>query len=195
MTRVGLLALMLLLCSPSQTFAEWQLRPFIGATFGGGTTFVDLAGAAGSPKVVFGVNGALRGNIFGVDVDFGRAPGFFQSGDQSLVSGSSATTLTSNVVIGPPRRLTEYTLGPYFVVGAGLVHVHIDDVSDIFPVSRTLPVMSIGGGANGFLSDRIGVSWDLRYFRSLGAPEGRGVSIGQEKLSFWRASMALVIRR
>jgi hypothetical protein len=186
---------MLVLCSPSTMFAEWQLRPFIGATFGGGTTFVDLAGAAGSPKVVIGVNGVLRGNIFGVDVDFGRAPGFFQSGDQSLVSGSSATTLTSNVIIGPPRRLTEYTLGPYFAVGAGLMHVRIDDFSGIFPISRTLPAMSIGGGANGFLSDRIGISWDLRYFRSLGNQDVlRGVSLGQEELSFWRASMALVIR-
>src|SRR4029078_1244703 len=135
MMRAGLLTLMLLVCSPSQIFAEWQLRPFIGATFAGATTFV-LTGAAASPNLVIGVTGARRGNIFGVDVDFGHAPGFFQSGNQSLVSGSSATTLTSSVIIGPPRRLTEYTLGPYFVVGAGLMHVHIDDFNDIFPISR-----------------------------------------------------------
>ena len=84
--------------------------------------------AAGSPNVVFGVNGALLGDVIGIDVDFGHAPGFFQSGDQELVRGSSVTTLTGNVVIALPRRLTEYMLGPYFVVGAGLMHARIDDV-------------------------------------------------------------------
>jgi hypothetical protein len=195
--RVNILALTILLFLPAPAFAEWQIRPFIGATFGGGTTFVDLAGAAGAPNIVFGVNGALLGNVIGIDADFAHAPAFFQSGDQHLVLRSSVTTLIGNVVIAPPRHLTEYTLGPYFVVGAGLMHAHIDDVSSVFSVSRILPAMDIGGGANGFLSDRIGLSWDARYFWSVGRNERRGlsgVSFGAEQLSFWRASMAVVIR-
>jgi hypothetical protein len=195
--RLNILALTILLFLPAPAFAEWQIRPFLGATFGGGTTFVDLAGAAGGPNIVFGVNGALLGNVFGIDADFAHAPGFFQSGDQPLVLRNSVTTLTSNVIIAPPRHLTEYTLGPYFVVGAGLMHARIDDVSSVFPVSRTLPAMDIGGGANGFLSDRIGLSWDARYFWSIGRNERRelsGLSFGAEQLSFWRASMAVVIR-
>ena len=124
--RVGFLVLTILLFSPARTSAEWQIRPFLGVTFAASTTFV-LAEGAASPNVVFGVSGRLLGDVIGIDVDFGHAPGFFQSGDQELVLGSSVMTLTGNVVLTPPRRLTEYILGPYFVVGAGLMQVRIDD--------------------------------------------------------------------
>jgi hypothetical protein len=197
--RAPLLALTVLLLMPARTFAEWQVRPFFGTTFGGATTFVDLAGATGGPKLVYGVNGALLGDIFGIDVDFGRVPGYFQSGDQGLVRQSSATTLTGSVVIAPPRHATEYSLGPYFVVGGGLMHASIKDVLSLLPVSRTLPAMDIGGGVNAFLSNRFGLSWDARYFRSVGGGDSQGVSLSpdeaSERLSFWRASMAFVFRR
>ena len=192
--RAGVLALMLLLLRPAETSAEWQLRPFLGVTFGGGTTLVDLAHAAGSPNVVVGVSGTLLGNVFGIDVDFGRAPGFFETGDQSLVQRSSVTTFTGSVVISPPRHLTEYTLGPYFVLGAGLMRARSQDLSGELSNASTLPAMDVGGGATGFLSKRIGLNWEARYFRSVGGKELRGVSFGTEQLSFWRASMALVIR-
>lgn len=196
--RVSLLALTLLLFSAAPTAAEWQIRPFLGVTFGGGTTFVDLEVAAGSPNIVFGANGRWLGNVIGIDVDFGHAPGFFESGNQLLVQSSSATTLTGNVVLALPRRMTEYTLGPYFVAGAGLMRVRIDDFFVALPVASTLPAIDVGGGVTGFLSDRIGLSWEARYFRSVGGKELRGFSIdpleASERLSFWRASMALVIR-
>ena len=193
--RSSVLALTLLLLSPAESSAEWQIRPFFGVTFGGGTTFVDLEGAAGSPNIVVGVNGALLGDVIGVDVDFGYAPGFFETGDQQLVKRSSVTTLTGNVVIAPPRHLTEYTLGPYFVVGGGFMRARTDAFFSSLSIASTLPAMDVGGGANGFLSDHIGLNWDARYFWSVGGKELRGLSIGFEQLSFWRASMAVVIRR
>ena len=192
--RAGVLALTLLLLRPAETSAEWQLRPFLGVTFGGGTTLVDLDQAAGSPNVVVGVNGAVLGNVIGVEVDFGRAPGFFQTGDQGLVQRSSVTTLTGNLVIAPPRHLTEYTLGPYFVLGAGLMRARSQDLCGELSVASTLPAMDVGGGANGFLTDRIGLNWDARYFWSVGGEELRGLSFGRGQLSFWRVSMGLVIR-
>jgi len=192
--RAGLLTLTLLLLWPARMSAEWQIRPFLGASFGGSTTLIDLDHAAGSPNVVVGVNGALLGDVIGVDVDFGRAPGFFQTGDQNLVRGSSVTTLMGNVVVAPPRHLTEYTLGPYFVLGAGLMRARSQDITNSpLSVASNLPAMDIGGGANGFLSDRIGLNWDVRYFWSVGGKELGGI-IGPEQLSFWRASMGLVIR-
>jgi hypothetical protein len=196
--RAGLLAVTLLTW-PAQAFAEWQIRPFLGVSFRGDTTFVDFAGAAGrpSPNVVIGGNGAFIGNVIGLEVDFGYAPGFFQSGDESVVRGNSATTLTGNVIITVPRRLSEYTLGPYFVAGLGLMHARIDNVDDVLPVARTLPAMDIGGGVTGYLSERFGLIWDARYFRSLGG-QLSGISAdpvdASERLSFWRASMGLVIR-
>jgi hypothetical protein len=177
--------------------AEWQARPFLGVTFGGGTTLLDLAGAAGSPNVVIGGTAALMGDVFGIEGDFGYAPGFFQSGDQPLVRGNSVTTLTGNAIIAVPRHLTRYTLGPYFVVGGGMMHTHVDDVFDLVP-DRTLAALDIGGGATGFLTNRIGLNWDARYFTSVGEGKVRGSSISPqqaaEQLSFWRASMGLVFR-
>ena len=191
--RIAVLTLTLLLFQPAPARAEWQLRPFLGVTFGGRTTFFDLERAAGDPNLVVGLNSVLLGELIGIDVDVGYAPGFFQSGGQHLVARSSATTLTGNVVIALPRHLAEFTLRPYFVGGAGVVQARINDPSKVLSVSSTLPAVDLGGGVTGFLSDRIGVSWDVRHFRSFGG-KARNLSFGREQLSFWRANMALVFR-
>lgn len=193
--RLTLLALALLLLSPSGAAAEWQLRPSLGVTFGGGTTFVDLEHAAGAPNAVIGVTGVLLGEFIGIDADFAYAPGFFQSGDRHLVLKSSAATLTGNIVIALPRRLTEYGLRPYAVGGVGIMHARIDDWLDVLHVATTLPAMGLGGGVTGFLTERVGLNWDIRHFHSIGRkPESRGVSLGAEQLSFWRANMACAVR-
>jgi hypothetical protein len=179
---------------PVAAQAEWQIKPFLGVTFGGETTFVDLEQAAGRRNVSVGVNGTWLGNVFGFEGDLAHGPGFFENGDQELVVGSSVTTLTGNILIAVPREMSRYTLRPYLVAGAGLMQVRIDDFFGSLRVRETLPAMDIGGGATGFLSDHVGVSWDVRYFRSLGGSNSQGVSIGKEELSFWRAMMAVAIR-
>jgi len=191
--RIALLALTLLLLRSAPAGAEWQLRPFVGLTFGGGTTFFDLERAAGGSNVVVGFNGVLLGELVGIDADIGYGPGFFQKGGQHLVTRSSATTMTGNVVLALPRRLAEFSLRPYIVGGAGLMQVRITDAGAVLGVSSTLPAVDVGGGVTGFLSDRVGLSWDVRRFRSFGG-KARGLSFGQEQLSFWRANMALVFR-
>jgi hypothetical protein len=65
----------------------------------------------------------------------------------------------------------------------------------VLHVASDLPAIDIGGGATGFLTDRIGLSWEMRYFRSIeGETEANGQSFGPQQLSFWRANMAVVIR-
>jgi hypothetical protein len=202
-----LLTLALLVLAPAHASAEWQIKPFFGGSFAGATTFIDLEDAARSLNKVFGLSGLRLGEVVGVEGDFGWAPGFFQSGEDSgadarpcrtaatrCVVGSSVKTFTGNVVIAMPRRLTTYTLRPYFVGGAGLVHVSSEPAFGVLNVSSTLPVMDVGGGVTGFLTRQIGVSWDVRHFRSLGTGEERGQSFGPEQLSFWRANMAVAIR-
>ena len=193
-SRVGMVALALLLAAVPRAQAEWQIKPFVGATFGGTTTFVDLEHTASHPNPVVGVSGVLLGDIFGIEADFGHAPGFFQRGNQQLVLESSATTLTGNIVVALPRRLAQYTLRPYFVGGAGFVAVRIDDTLGLLNISRSLQAMDLGGGVTGFLTHRIGVSWDVRYFRSIDRTFESGLSFGSEQLSFWRANMAVAIR-
>jgi len=195
--RIGLLTLALLVPCSAQASTEWQIRPFVGVTFDGGTTLgnLDLAGGAGHPHVVAGISGALLGDVIGIEADFGHVPSFFEHGNLHLVSQSGVTTLTGNVVIGIPRHMTTYTLRPYAVGGFGLVHARIDDLNDVFPVRKTLPAVDVGGGVTGFLSNRTGLSWELRYFRSVGGNiDPLAISPLPEQLSFWRASMALVVR-
>ena len=194
--RIGLAALtVLLLPAASSWGAESQLKPFLGITFGGGTTFVDLEHAAGKAKVAIGLSGVFIGDLIGVEADLHYGPGFFQSDSEHLVLRSSVTTLTGNIVIAFPRHATEYTLRPYFVGGVGLMHAYSQDALGVLSVARTLPAWDVGGGVTGFLTDRMGVGWDVRYFHSLGGKADlRGLSFGAERLSFWRANMALAIR-
>src|SRR5262249_765246 len=134
-------------------------------------------------------------NIFGFDVDLADAPGFFSAGNQHLVLSSRVTTLTGNVVIAAPKHATEYGLRPYFVGGGGLMRVHIEDYFSALPVSSVLPAFDFGGGAVGFLTNHVGVNWELRRFQSLSRQtEEVGVTFGNEQLSFWRANMGVTFR-
>jgi hypothetical protein len=191
--RAGFLAFVLLLMLPAEGLAEWQLKPFMGLDFGATTTFTDLDHVAGKPHLSFGVNGLLLGQVFGIEGEVSFAPGFFNAKEQQLVVGSSVTTATANLVVAFPRRWSQYTLRPYVVGGGGVMRVHRDDVISVLTVDSTLGTVDFGGGVTGFLSSRVGVSWDLRYFRSFGG-DSRGFSIGNEQLSYWRAMMAVAIR-
>ncbi|MSO57287.1 MAG: hypothetical protein EXQ55_10290 [Acidobacteria bacterium] len=186
------------LLAPATAAAEWQIRPFIGFTFGGATTFVDPEVGIGTQNAVVGISGGWLGETFGIEADFGRAPGFFQSGEAPeevrLVS-SGATTLTGNVVVAMPKQIAGYGLRPYFSGGAGLARVDLLGRFQIVEIHRTLPALSLGGGVTGFLTSRVGLSWDVRRlstFRREG--ETIGNSVGNEALSFWRATMAVAVR-
>jgi hypothetical protein len=198
------------LSTANQAAAEWQVTPSFAISFGGGTTFVVAdVDVPGSANAMFGLRGQLLGEVFGVEADFGVAPGFFQKGlfqfgAEDLVGpgggseddkvSSNVTTLTGNVVIAVPRRVAEFTLRPYAVGGIGLMRVRNDDLAAL-PAASTLTALDIGGGVTGFLSDRIGLNWDFRRFWSVGGSDQEsGISIGEEQLSFWRASMGLAIR-
>ena len=182
----------LLLIAARANADDRQLRPFIGATFGGGTTFVELD--RGKAKLAVGIGAVFLGEVFGAEVDLADAPGFFESGDNHLVIGSRVTTLTGNVVVAVPRRLSEYALRPYVVGGAGLMRVRTTTSLNVFDVSRLFPAFDVGAGVVGFLTNRMGVCWEIRRFQTVDRNTGNGVSFGEEQLSFWRASMAVAIR-
>jgi len=174
--------------------ADRQLRPFVGATFGGGTTFVDPENAAGNPNLAIGVGAMFLGEVLGTEVEVADAPGFFEA-DKNLVRGSRVTTLTGNVVVAAPHRLTEYALRPYVVGGAGLMRIRTTTAFGVFDVSKVMPEFAVGVGVVGFLTNTVGVSWDLRRFQSVGGGTGgAGISFGDERLSFWRATMAVAVR-
>jgi hypothetical protein len=192
--RTRCLVLGLVVLWPVTAGAEWQIRPFIGFTFGGVTTFADPEDAAGKQNPSIGVSGGWLGEVFGIEGDVAWAPGFFEAGENELIS-SGVNTLTGNVIVALPRRMAQYSLRPYFVGGAGVMQVSSLGTSGALPIESTLPAMNIGGGVTGFLTNRIGLSWDIRRFSTLrGKGETRGNSFGEEQLSFWRATMAVAVR-
>src|SRR5579872_1832784 len=175
--------------------ADWQFRPFLGFTFAGDTTFVDFDHAIGQHHATFGVTAAWIGEVVGVDVDLAHMPGFFQTGEPgALVISSGVTTLTGNVVVAVPHRLTEYVLRPYIVGGAGVMRVSEQDYLSALPISVARPAIDFGAGAVGFITKQVGLAWEVRRFQSVGAEQQTGLSIGGEKLSFWRATRAVAIR-
>ncbi len=189
--RLGLLACALLL-QPTTGWAEWQLRPFLGATFGGTNSFLDPGQEAGKRKLALGASATWLGNFIGFEGDLARVPGFYE--DPLLVVGSSVTMLTGNAIVTLPRKLTQYGLRPYFVAGGGVVRVNVNQGQALLDVQSTVNVLDFGGGATGFLTERVGVNWDVRYFRSVGGKEGTGLSFGKEQISFWRTTMGVAIR-
>jgi len=189
-------AVLLLVSAATPAYAEWQIKPFLGVTFGVDNTFVDTDLAAQKIHPVIGGSGALIGEVLGVEADFSRAQGFYQTSLGGNVLSSAVTTLTGNVTVALPRRMTEYTLRPYFVGGAGLMRVGISQRIATLNVAENLTALDVGAGVTGFLTRRVGLSWDVRRFRSLRGPKNSGLTIGgqPERLAFWRADMALAFR-
>jgi hypothetical protein len=185
---------LLLLCVRANA-ADRQVRPFFGATFGGGGTFVDPEETIGKPNPAIGVSAVFLSELFGAEFEVADAPGFFGPGDKHLVIHSRVTTISGNVIVAAPRRWTEYWLRPYIVGGGGLMRVRTTTSFNVFDVSRVIPEVDLGVGVVAFLTNRVGVSWDLRRFQSIGSDSTEvGVSLGGESLSYWRATMAAVIR-
>lgn len=189
---VRLAAGVLLLTGPAEA-ADRQIRPFAGVTFAGATPFVDLEAAAGKPHPTIGVGATFLGELFGVDVDLADVPGFLEAGDKHLVNYSRVTTLCGSVVVAAPRRLTEYALRPYFVAGGGLMRVRETTTFSVFDVSSVTPAFDLGVGAVAFVTNHAGVSWEVRRFQSFD-DESLRTGFAGDHLTFWRATMAVVIR-
>lgn len=185
----------MLVSAPSQAVAgERQIRPFTGLTFNGATTFSGTGNATEKTHGVIGVSGVWFGEVVGIEADLTHVPGFFEAGDRGLVLDSRVTTLMGNVVLAAPARKTQYGLRPYFVGGAGLMWIHINSTFGVFPVAETMAAIDIGGGVYGYLTNRVGIGWDVRRISSISKAEEAGISFGRKDVSFWRATMALVIR-
>jgi hypothetical protein len=189
------LAAGLLLLSCRADAEERQIRPFVGATFGGGTTWVDPEHVAGKANLVVGGSAVFLGELFGTEIEIADSPGFFESGANSLVRGSRVTTISGNLIVAAPHKLTEYSLRPYLVGGGGLMRVRTTTLFNVFDVSKVMPTLDVGVGVLGFLTSRTGIGWEVRRFQSVGShSDSVGLSWGDEHLSFWRATMSVAIR-
>ncbi len=191
--------LLVVVLVPTAASAEWQLKPFGGLTFGGNTTFSgDLDKAAGKRKVNLGISGVWLGDVIGLEGEVATTAGFFtgDSGSPSrLILRSHVATVTGNVVVALPKRLAQYSLRPYAVGGLGAMQIGItDNQSTDLGGSIYRSAWDLGGGATGFLSDFVGVNWDVRFFKTTSGNSAAGRSLADGTLSFWRATMGFAVR-
>ncbi len=198
MTRALLIAFVLLAAFPGTARADFFIVPFAGMKFGGSTSIVDLELAAGKKKLVLGV-AALKidDRIINFEVEFGNIAGFFSNEeigrDTPLVKpGNYANDLTGSIVLALPPRLTGGGLRPYGVIGGGLIHAEAEDFLDLFQVRRTVPAITLGGGAIGMFTNNVGIRFDIRHLRSLTVDPPTG-SVGRH-IAYSRFTLGLLLR-
>lgn len=202
-----LAALLVFLC-PSRATAEWQVVPFFGYTFKGATTLIDLE--RGVETTHWHLGGLLRAvgdGPFGLEGLFLHTPGFFERSEDELAAENLVTSvresrtyaLMGNVVLTAPRRWNEYGLRPYVSGGIGRMHVQSVDLNAAFPLRLDLLGMNVGGGGVGFVSDRIGLRFDLRYFRNVRGVDQTATEVpvtilGEPvRLRYWTGNVGVVI--
>ena len=185
----------LLLLAPAPASAELFAVPFAGVKFGGSTSIFDLELAADATKFTMG--GALMNvsqGIFGYEVSFGYVPGYFERGDNTLVNpGSFVIDLSGGAVFALPPGATGGGLRPYAVAGAGLAHAQTAEFLGVLQVRRTVPIMNVGVGAIGLVTNTVGVRFDYRYIRSLTSDDGSLSQVGR-RLTFSRFTFGLLLR-
>jgi opacity protein-like surface antigen len=179
---------------PAPARADWLLTPFFGVKFAGETSIVDLEQAAGQTTSTFGVSVARLGDgLFGAEAEFAYTPGYFDRDGLDFVSSNSVVDLSGNLILALPPDFTGGGLRPYFTVGLGLIHAEAVDFQLTFRVRRTMPAITLGTGATGLLTNRVGVRFDVRYLRSVAQEDEFVIGVGRQ-LSYWRGTIGIGIR-
>ena len=155
----------------------------------------------GSGKLHLQVGGAatlVGSGVFGVEAITVFIPSFFRGDRGPLVpplEHGRSYAVMGNVVVTAPQRWTEYGLRPFVSGGLGLMRASQLDRDGLLPVASSFAGYNIGVGAVGFLSERRGLRFDLRYYSSLNRPDQGPVALGRVHLSYMTASVGLILRR
>lgn len=209
--RVLVLSVFFLLTCGQVARAEWQFTPFIGYTFKASTTIVDFdldedRVATDDTRVNFG--GAIRligAWPIGLEAYYVHTPGFFDTETFSLnaprIIESRTYAVMGNVVLTTPLSWNRYGLRPSLSGGIGLMHASASDQLQILPYRLDLLGMNIGGGAVGFLSDHVGVRFDLRYFKNIKGVPAEDLLPGTTnpgqsvRLRYWTIDFGVVFKK
>ena len=192
--QLALLSLVLAL-SPRAVYADWLFTPFAGGSFAPETTLLIFEEGAGR-KFTLGASVALLSDgILGIEADVGHTPSFFEGEDPlGLVLTSRVTTLTGNVILAVPLAITRESLRPYVVGGLGLLQARSKHAAGLFPVDQNFLGVNFGAGAIGFVSNRTGLRFDVRHIKAASGADGPFARPGISRLSFWRATIGVVVR-
>ena len=207
--RVARLCACIVLLLPARARAEWQFTPFLGYTFNGSTTLIDFGlvnnqTANDEPHLNFGGSVSLLGEgPFGLEALYVDTPNFFESKQFNIVLPRTLSSRTyavmGNAVLTTPRSWNRYGLRPLLSGGIGLIHASAEDQLDLLAYRLNLWGVNLGGGAVGFLSDRVGLRFDLRYFQNISSVPEEDLSqltLGDPlRLRYWTASFGVVFRK
>jgi opacity protein-like surface antigen len=182
-----------LMSIPAQARADWIFTPFIGSNLHQDDDTLGVDTKNGT--VNFGASLAWMGaGVFGVELDFGYAPNFFEQENASTFDGN-VTTLMGNLIVGIPiGGQTGGGVRPYVSGGVGLIKSRLDDVDDFFDVDESSFGINAGGGLMIFFTDGVGIRGDLRYFRSFNNIDENDLDLSLGSFDFWRASAGVSFR-
>jgi opacity protein-like surface antigen len=191
--RALIVSVMLVGLLPSVARADGLIVPFYGVNFGGDSG-QSISSAFDASRSSWGVSfGWMGAGVIGVEGDFGYSPDFFGKTD---IGGSSALTVTGNVLIGLPFGGQKgFGIRPYGLIGVGIVRSDIDDFEDLVGFDDTDGVWDVGGGVMIFFSSHVGLRGEVRYFRTFSAIDLLGIdALDSENLDFARGSVGLILR-
>ena len=178
--------LLAVLLAPLDARAQGFIAPFVGFDFGGDSGCQTASGCEDKNSNI-GVAIGKMGNAVGFETDFGYARNFF--GD---VEGQTSSVLTvmSNIMIipkiGPVR--------PYVLGGLGLIKTHVQLTAPALLETKNNSFgWDMGAGVMVLFGGHIGVRGDIRKISSFQERTILGITLSNEKLSFQRASAALVL--
>ena len=180
-------ASLLLVMTAAPARADWLITPYLGSAFGGD---------ASSQHVTYGASAAwMSHGIVGVEFDGSIAPDLLDEDDGVIlgIADSNVTTAMGSLVIGAP--FGEPGIRPYFVAGAGLIKSRVSDASNLFDIDENSFGINVGGGVHVFVTDKVGIRGDVRYFRGLRDKDNSdGVELELGGFDFWRASVGATFR-
>lgn len=187
--------------SPAIASADIFVSPFLGLKFKGSTNELDLDTEDGSrdTKLSIGVSGVVfADNGVGFELEVAHQPRFFErANDAGVVTRSGVTTLGGNVMLALPLSVTRDSLRPYVVGGLGWMHASSQDLIGLNNVSNDFLGLTLGVGAVGFLTDVVGLRFDLRRLKSVSSSDtSNNTNLDGEmtRLGFWRATVGVVFR-
>lgn len=178
--------------------ADIFVTPFLGVKFRGSTNQLDLDTDNGvrATKSSVGVSGIVVADKgLGVELDIAHQSRFFeQNGSTLIVTRSGVTTLSGSLMLAMPLSITRDSLRPYAVVGLGWMHATANDQINLNPVNNDYLALTTGIGAIGFLTDVVGLRFDLRRIRSVSSADTSTLNQDVAQLRFWRATVGVVFR-
>jgi opacity protein-like surface antigen len=184
--RIVLFACVVSVATPAIAHAQGFFSPFLGFDFGGDSgcpEATDCEDRNLNVGVAFGKLG-----LFGSELEISYARDFF--GEIPGVS-SSVLTVMGNVIVAPRFGPVQ----PYGVIGLGLIKTNVEfSADDLLGFDNNHFGWDIGGGVIVYLGPSFGVRGDVRYFHTFRDVDLLGITVGETKLDFGRASAGVVLR-